>query len=129
MKPVGQAKLAALLDRVREKLEADAPRCYVLRNAEGTYRVPLRDILYCRSDRRLVSVVTGQREYPFYAKLDDVAAELGDGFVRIHQRYLVNARAVAAVTGDSVETGGKRLPISRGLKREALLALTRCLME
>lgn len=129
VKPVKADKLAALLARVREKLEEDAPRTYTLRSPEGLFRVPLRDIRYCASDRRLVTVVTQQREYPFYAKLDDVARELGEGFVRIHQRYLVHVRAVTAVAADHVQVGEQQLPISRSLKHEAMLALTRAMME
>ena len=30
---------------------------------------------------------TTARDYTFYGKLDAVAAELGEAFVRIHQRY------------------------------------------
>ncbi len=129
VKPVRQDKLAALLERVRERLEAEAPRTYIVQNTEGLFRLPVADILYCYSDRRLVHVVTDKREYPFYAKLDDVAAELGNGFVRIHQRYLVSVRAVMAVERDNVRLGNVSLPISRGLKQEALLALTRAMME
>ena len=34
------------------------------------------------------------REIQFYDKLDAIAQRLGEGFVRIHQRYLVRAGAV-----------------------------------
>ena len=46
-----------------------------------------------------------------YGKLDQVAAQLGAEFVRIHQRYLVRAGAVDRVTGSEVWVGEEILPI------------------
>ena len=72
---------------------------------------------------------TSRRAYIFYGKLDQVAAQLGTEFVRIHQRYLVRAGAVDRVTGSEVWVGEEILPISRSCQREALLALTRAALE
>lgn len=121
MKPVAPEQLAGVLER--------APELYVLRNADGIYRLPKREIRYVYSDRRIVTVVTAQREYPFYARLDDVAQDLGADFVRIHQRYLVNARAVSAVEGGEVAVGETRLPVSRSCRAEAMMRLARAMTE
>lgn len=129
MKPVAPEQLAGVLERVRQKLEQRAPELYVLRNADGIYRLPKREIRYVYSDRRIVTVVTAQREYPFYARLDDVAQDLGADFVRIHQRYLVNARAVSAVEGGEVAVGETRLPVSRSCRAEAMMRLARAMTE
>lgn len=129
MKPVAPEQLAGVLERARQKLEQRAPELYVLRNADGIYRLPKREIRYVYSDRRIVTVVTAQREYPFYARLDDVAQDLGADFVRIHQRYLVNARAVSAVEGGEVAVGETRLPVSRSCRAEAMMRLARAMTE
>lgn len=129
MKPVTPEQLAGVLERARQKLEQRAPELYVLRNADGIYRLPKREIRYVYSDRRIVTVVTAQREYPFYARLDDVAQDLGADFVRIHQRYLVNARAVSAVEGGEVAVGEARLPVSRSCRAEAMMRLARAMTE
>lgn len=129
MKPVAPEQLAGVLERARQKLEQRAPELYVLRNADGIYRLPKREIRYVYSDRRIVTVVTAQREYPFYARLDDVAQDLGADFVRIHQRYLVNARAVSAVEGGEVAVGEARLPVSRSCRAEAMMRLARAMTE
>ena len=129
MKPVKPEQLASALERARQKLEQRSPELYVIRNGDGVYRLPKRDIQYLYSDRRVVTAVTAQREYPFYAKLDEVAEELGDGFVRIHQRYLVNALAVTAVVGDEVRMPSASLPVSRGYKADAMMRLARAMTE
>ena len=128
VKPVSEEKLSSLLDRAAAALEQRAPAVYTLRNAQGMFKVPLREILYADSDRRQVTLTTSRGDYTFYGKLDDVAAQLGAGFVRIHQRYLVNARAVSAVVGASVQVGEARLPISRSLHQQAAMALARAMV-
>ena len=128
VKPVSEEKLSSLLDRAAVALEQRAPAVYTLRNAQGMFKVPLREILYAASDRRQVTLTTSRGDYTFYGKLDDVAEQLGAGFVRIHQRYLVNARAVSAVVGASVQVGEARLPISRSLHQQATMALARAMV-
>jgi two-component system response regulator LytT len=127
LKPVQPAQLDDVLRRARQRLEERAPEQYVIRNADGVYRLRRSEILYVSSDRRVVTAVTARGKFSFYAKLDDVAAELGDGFVRIHQRHLVNAQAVEAVEGDQVAVGGIRLPISRSCRAEAMMRLARAM--
>lgn len=79
------------------------------RSGDVRYRIPLEEILYFASDRRRVTCVTARREYTFYGKLDEVAAELGSEFVRVHQRYLVRAAAVERIEGAQVMVGGQPL--------------------
>ena len=128
VKPVEPARLSALLGRVEERLEQRQPKTYTVQSGGALHRLPLREILYAVSDRRQVTIVTRQGQYTFYSKLDTVAEELGAGFVRVHQRYLVNAAAVTSLEGERVAVGGERLPISRGLRREATMALARAMV-
>lgn len=91
------------------------------RSGEVSYRIPIRDILYFFSDRRKLTCVTRQRSYSFYGKLDALETELGSGFVRIHQRYLVRAAAVDTISGSQVCIGETALPVSRSCQQSALL--------
>lgn len=125
VKPVDRKALYALLARVEEERRRQAPDYYVIRNSEGLYRIPKGEILYACSDRRLVSVVTADRTYAFYAKLDDVAKQLGPAFLRIHQRYLVQTDRVEAMEGSTLRVGGASLPVSRSLRQSVSMALAR----
>lgn len=68
------------------------------------------------------------REYGFYQKLNQVEEELRlrkersaeYSFVRIHQRYLVNAVRVEHMDASHVAVGGRELPVSRAMKNEAM---------
>ena len=119
-----------MLDRAQAALVRDLDRAYICRSGDTRYRIPVANILYFVSDRRQVTCVTEGRDYTFYGKLDAVAEEVGAGFVRVHQRYLVRAGAVDRMEGGEVVLrDGQRLPVSRSCQQSALLALTRAELE
>lgn len=129
LKPAGAEELEKVLTRALTALQRQEEELFFCRSGEVFYRIRRDAILYFRSDRRQVTCVTPRRAYIFYGKLDQVAAQLGAEFVRIHQRYLVRAGAVDRVTGSEVWVGEEILPISRSCQRGALLALTRAALE
>lgn len=128
LKPADPGRLAALLARACARLEGTREENFLCKNADGLYRFPKSSILYFASDRRKVSCVTAARTVAFYGKLDEVAAQAGPGFVRIHQRYLVRAAAVDRIAGSTVYIGQAALPISRAYQGGALAAITRALL-
>lgn len=126
MKPPKKEQLEAVLRRAQAALVRELDRAYVCRSGDVYYRIPLRNILYFASDRRRVQCVTPDRTCVFYGRLDQVAAELGEEFVRVHQRYLVRAGAVDRLeSGEVMLRNGARLPVSRSCQAAAQLALTR----
>ncbi|WP_125114902.1 LytR/AlgR family response regulator transcription factor [Agathobaculum sp. Marseille-P7918] len=129
LKPPKPEQIEDILNRAQAALCRGMEHTFVCRNGDTHYRIPVGRILYFVSDRRKVTCVTPEREYTFYSKLDQVAAEV-DGFVRLHQRYLARAAAVERVEGsEAVLADGTRLPISRACFADALLALTRAELE
>lgn len=128
LKPAKEAQLEDILNRCLAAMCRE-DQVFVCRSGETLYRIPRQSILYFQSDRRQILCVTGQRTYKFYGKLDQIAQEVGGAFVRIHQRYLVRASAVERVEGCEVTVAGQPLPMSRSCQQEALMALTRNLLE
>lgn len=130
LKPPKVEQLKEVLDRAQAALYRELDRCYICRNGDTHYRIPIENILYFVSNRRQVTCVTESQEYTFYGKLDVVAVEVGNGFVRIHQRYLVRAKVVSRIeSGEVTLQNGTRLPVSRSCQQSALLALTRAELE
>lgn len=130
MKPPRKEQLESVLDRAQAALVRQLDQAYICRSGETYYRIPMGKILYFASDRRQVECVTSDRTYTFYGKLDAVAVDVGSRFVRIHQRYLVRAGAVARLeSGEITLQDGTRLPVSRSCQQSALLALTRAELE
>lgn len=129
MKPPKSEQLEDILTRASAALFKDVDQMFLCKNGETTYRIPMKNILYFVSDRRQVTCVTPGRSYTFYGKLDQVEAEAGSQFIRIHQRYLVRAAAVERFGGSEVSIGDTVLPVSRSCQKSAMLALARHSLE
>ncbi len=132
VKPVSPEKLKEVLLRAKELLTPPADRFFILKNADGAYRLPWNDILYFYSDRRYIHLVTAVKTYTFYGKLNDIEKQVRKNFVRIHQRYLVNSDNVTFVGGDFVTVDNpacEKLPVSRAYKKEASEKLARVLLS
>ncbi len=129
LKPVSLERVRQVLNRAREILYEKRTKNFVFQNQEGTFRLPLDQILYFYSDRRQVGVVTENKEYLFYGKLSETEEKADSRFVRVHQRYLVNGDQVEYIGHDEVVIRGKTIPVSRGMKDEALKKLAECMLK
>ena len=129
IKPADRERLADLLDRVRREMETRSGAVLAFKSPDGICQIPYRRIRYFYSERRLVHVVCGEETLSFYGKLSDLEKRLPHGFVRIHNRYIVNADWVERVNGNRVITEGRELPVSRSMKQEAVSALARLILE
>lgn len=129
MKPPEAGPLEDVLTRALAALHLGGSQVYLCHNSEGMYRIPKASIRYFFSNKRQVTCVTDGRAYSFYGKLDEVAEDVAEPFVRIHQRYLVNPAAVERIEGGKLlVAGGQELPVSRNHQKEAMLALTRAML-
>lgn len=125
LKPCRDTHLREVLNRALGALHRLAPDTFTVRNADGLFRIPKENILYLFSDKRLLTAVTTGRSYTYYGRLDEAERELGEGFVRLHQRYLARAAAIDRIEGASAYVAGNPLPISRANHQTALLAFAR----
>ena len=128
MKPAKETQIGETVERAMNALKRNEEDIYIIKNSEGQYKIQKSSILYFYSDKRTVVCVAKDGNYTFYDKLDAVEEAIGKSFVRIHQRYLVNGRAVERVGVESVVIGGEELPISRSYKSSAVLELSRNLL-
>lgn len=123
IKPLNPKRLEAVLHRVQALIYQQEPETYTVQNTDGLFRIPLEQILYFMSDRRQVILVTKDRSFPFYGKLDEVVEQLDSSFVRLHRRYFANIRAIDSLEGDLVHILGESLPVSRRQKPDVLHAI------
>ncbi|MGI6008111.1 MAG: LytR/AlgR family response regulator transcription factor [Ruminococcus sp.] len=129
VKPTEDGKLMEVIERVREKFKRERKDQIVVQNTEGLYRLYRSDILYCYSEKRKVYLVLKDKEISFYGKLGELSEKLGQKFVRVHQRYLVNGRYVEYIGSNFIGIDGIRIPVSRSMKTEATTALARIMLE
>ncbi len=93
---------------------------FTFQKASETVSIPLREILYFESDKRIVTVKCANEEYSFYEKLDKIEEQLKkQDFVRCHQSFLVNAKKITAVRiNDLTLSSGNVIPISKRRAKE-----------
>ena len=88
---------------------------FTVKTSSSVKNIPLSDILYFESNKRLLNIHTKNEVVSFYEKLDNVENELKEkDFIRTHQSYLVNAQKIKSVSKDSVLLSNDfSLPVSK----------------
>lgn len=125
LKPYREEKIREVLRLALEETERLEDRYFLIEQKSRSLKIPLKDIVYFRSDRKKVSAVTNDRTYEFYGKLADIESELPEYFIRIHNRYLVNLRHVTDLDASSCICGGEELPVSRPNRHSLAAAFAR----
>lgn len=108
-KPIEKEKLKKALDKM---LNYD--QILKVKSAGRENYVNLHDIIYLESDKRLVHIVTTNRIYSTYAKLDEFDFLNQKGFVRIGKSTIINKAYIKEKARESVIlTNGEEKLISR----------------
>lgn len=128
LKPFTKKQLKDAVNLALARLIQKEPETFTIQNKEGLYRLPISSILYFYSSGRKIYAVTEERTYDYYGKMKEAEEKAGDGFVRIHQRYLVQAKKVEAILGESVTVGDTSLPISRNYQKSAMAAFMKAML-
>lgn len=97
------------------ELKKNTDKVFPLKTTSVVKNIPLNDILYFESNKRVLIVHTKGEDHSFYGKLDDIEEGLqNDNFIRIHQSFLVNAFKINSVSKTEVTLkNGDILPVSK----------------
>jgi DNA-binding LytR/AlgR family response regulator len=97
------------------ELKKNTDKVFPLKTTSVVKNIPLNDILYFESNKRVLIVHTKGEDLSFYGKLDDIEGSLkNDNFIRIHQSFLVNALKIKSVSKTEVALkNGDILPVSK----------------
>lgn len=136
LKPISFDRFARAVNKVADRLEKQAGNLSPDGLPSGEKELPDRDFVFVKSGYKSVKVnisdilyVEGMKEYVVIHTKDKKFIKLdrmknmenflkGKGFIRIHKSYIVSLKGIDAVFGNTVETGGKQLPIGRSYKDE-----------
>ena len=127
-RPFGFVRKSSFLKDIQSvvKLYADSmqesnKRRLELKTSQGLMQVPIAEILYieCSKDYQFFHLTKDRP--PLKCRLSMAQLEEGlveDGFLRIHQGYLVNYAFIKRIDNDYVElTNGTKVPMSRRKKQ------------
>lgn len=110
---------AKTLIQMLDRTETDTEEFFVVRTKDGKNRIPYSSILYLESREKKIYICTATREYGFYGTIEQLEAELPQGFLRCHRSYIVNKSCVESVQlskGSLLLTGDIYIPLSRKYK-------------
>lgn len=101
-KPVRRERLAAALQRVRQRLApataaAPAGPVLVVIDRGRVLRIPAAEVLYLKAELKYVTLRTAAHSHVIDEALSDLEQRLGADFLRIHRNALVARRAIRAL--------------------------------
>ena len=105
LKPLDVKKFSEVLERACREAQAaeeQAERCLLLKIAENTKKVALKDIFFIESSNKKVIVHAEDGIYETYGKMDDLEIALGASFYRSHRCYLVNLAKLSGYGPDFI---------------------------
>ncbi|MCI8598331.1 MAG: response regulator transcription factor [Lachnospiraceae bacterium] len=118
IKPVTEMQLKEVLTRSIRQKKKEA--VYFEYHKGSVYsRLPIKDILYFMSMDKKIMIVTKKGREEFYGKLKEIAKQLPEYFVMIHQSYIVNQDFIREYSYETVKmVDGEELNISRPYRKE-----------
>ena len=85
------------------------------------FRIKYNDISYIESMKEYVAFYTDKGRTLSLNSLKRLQQELpSDTFIRIHKSYIVHMHKVAALEGNLVHIGDKKIPIGSSYKEEVM---------
>ena len=99
LKPVDPARLARVLERLREALPGEPPAVEKIAVVApgGTELLDFDQVFYVHADGDYSRVHTYDRSYLSTSSLGELVQKLGPGFARVHRSYLVNLAKVSGI--------------------------------
>lgn len=111
-----QDRLPEVLRDIRREL---AGQEFLFKAGGESVRMDRRRILYLESSLRQLRLVTERETYTFYANLEEVQKQLGDGFLRCHKSFLVNLDKVERFSKERIILeNGAVVPVSRSYAKD-----------
>lgn len=130
LKPVSMARFKKAVDRVRalhatrDAPSAATPTRITVRVDRQNVHIRTSDILFIEAMKDYARIHTASDMLVTKRALSSLEEELtAAGFIRIHHSFLVRAAAVEAHAPEFVLVAGKRLPVGRAYRQEALARL------
>ena len=118
VKPISQSQIKDLLEIAFKVMKKKKER-FEFQQGKDYYYVPMGDIVYFVSEGRKVKIVTMKETYEFYGRLKEIAKELSEDFIVIHQSYIVNEEYIFRYTYEMVKlTDGTILTISPANRKQ-----------
>ncbi|NCC44282.1 MAG: response regulator transcription factor [Clostridia bacterium] len=114
VKPIQTGEVRVALERTRMLLAQNVGGQVSFLESGKRYTISAGSIHYAESQNRTIKIVTAQRTYKTYMKLDEFQRMLPANFLRSHKSFLVNMNYIAYFSSEGIELyDHMKLPVSR----------------
>lgn len=118
IKPISISKLKKVVERI-VKIMFERNQYFEYKVSREQYKILFEKIIYFRSEKHKVVIVTMENEIEYYGKLKDILKYVPAYFLAIHKSYLVNSNYITRYSFKSVELkNGTFLSISKAYQKE-----------
>lgn len=87
-----------------------------VKSGKKVHRIEYASILYIEAVKEYIAIHTDTEKILAYKRMKEVAASLPDGFVRIHNSYIINLQHIRKTEQASVQVHNQWLPVSNGYR-------------
>lgn len=104
-KPINKTIFREYFEKAYERIIDNSDDYYTYKYNKKTYRLPLKEIMYFESYKRVIYIHYVGGIDKFYGKISQIEETLRNGkvpFIRIHQSFLVNYRFMKSVSYDEI---------------------------
>ena len=122
-KPVEKADIVKTLDTYMELYE-DMGKLFDFISERQHLKIPYEEILYFKSENKIIRLYTQGNVYSFYGQLSDTVKKLPLQFLNIHKSYIINKNYIFKYNYDYIiMTNQEIVPISQKNKKKVRLLL------
>ena len=127
IKPISYKRLSMEIDRWCHKQTSAKEPFIIVKNAERSYKVLLKELVYIETANRKALFHTKDRNIMSYKKLRDLEEELKDfGFFRCHSSFIVNLSYIESIEkADSIIVTDEVIPVSQSKRKAFMQSLAR----
>jgi DNA-binding LytR/AlgR family response regulator len=87
-------------------------------------KVHLNEIIYVEGLSEYVQIYTDKKKIITKTSMSNMEDKLPDNnFIRIHKSFIISLSKIEAFTSNSIEVGGKEIPIGRSYKNSVMETL------
>ncbi len=106
----------------QEDLPTEEPSHLLVKEGREWIKLLIDNIVYIKGQKDYVMFYTSTRKIMSLMNMKDIEKELSArGFLRIHQSYIVNTKAISSLSTDKVLLQNERLPVSASYKQQVKL--------
>jgi two-component system LytT family response regulator len=127
LKPFDFQRFLKAANKITQKIEKPAEPEITTPHRDDTFmfvkdgtklvKVELKNILFIKGTREYVTIYTADKKIMSLQSMKNLETELPVDFIRVHNSYIVNIRAIESITKTDVKIGEEIIPIGVTYKK------------